>query len=83
MDGVGVDYLADERKKAQFDVHDMKIVWAGSRHAFEVSDRMARLVASDPVLTPLTLSFLFSLVPIYKFDYSVRFDDEIRSFGLL
>ncbi|KAJ4712706.1 Acyl-coenzyme A oxidase [Melia azedarach] len=48
MDGVGVDYLADERKKAQFDVHDMKIVWAGSRHAFEVSDRMARLVASDP-----------------------------------
>ncbi|KAM7259932.1 hypothetical protein ACFE04_015673 [Oxalis oulophora] len=28
----------------------MKIVWAGgSRHAFEVSDRISRLVASDPV----------------------------------
>lgn len=45
----GVDHLASERNKAQFDVDEMKIVWAGSRHAFEVSDRMARLVASDPV----------------------------------
>ncbi|KAG8662289.1 peroxisomal acyl-coenzyme A oxidase 1 [Manihot esculenta] len=45
----GVDYLAHERNKAQFDVDEMKIVWAGSRHAFDVSDRMARLVASDPV----------------------------------
>lgn len=45
----GVDYLAPERNKAQFDVDEMKIVWAGSRHAFEVSDRIARLVASDPV----------------------------------
>ncbi|KAL5748442.1 hypothetical protein ACOSP7_025483 [Xanthoceras sorbifolium] len=44
----GVDYLADERSKAQFDVDQMKIVWAGSRHAFEVSDRISRLVASDP-----------------------------------
>ncbi|ESQ52191.1 hypothetical protein EUTSA_v10016360mg [Eutrema salsugineum] len=45
----GVDHLADERKKAEFDVDDMKIVWAGSRHAFEVSNRISRLVASDPV----------------------------------
>jgi len=45
----GIDHLADERNKAEFDVEDMKIVWAGSRHAFEVSDRIARLVASDPV----------------------------------
>ncbi|XP_028787730.1 peroxisomal acyl-coenzyme A oxidase 1 [Neltuma alba] len=45
----GVDYLAPERNKAQFDVEEMKIVWAGSREAFEVSDRMARLVASDPI----------------------------------
>ena len=45
----GVDQLAPERKKAQFDVDEMKIVWAGSRHAFQVSDRIARLVASDPV----------------------------------
>ncbi|KAJ7952540.1 Acyl-coenzyme A oxidase [Quillaja saponaria] len=44
----GVDHLADERNKAQFDVEEMKIVWAGSRHAFEVSDRISRLVASDP-----------------------------------
>lgn len=51
----GVDHLAPERNKAQFDVDEMKIVWAGSRHAFEVSDRMSRLVASDPVRFPLIL----------------------------
>ncbi|XP_068635662.1 peroxisomal acyl-coenzyme A oxidase 1-like [Aristolochia californica] len=44
----GVDHLAFERKKAQFDVDAMKIVWAGSRHAFELNDRISRLVASDP-----------------------------------
>ncbi|KAL2472068.1 Peroxisomal acyl-coenzyme A oxidase 1 [Abeliophyllum distichum] len=44
----GVDYLADERKKAQFDLDAMKIVWAGSRHTFEISDRISKLVASDP-----------------------------------
>ncbi|EXC02107.1 Peroxisomal acyl-coenzyme A oxidase 1 [Morus notabilis] len=44
-----VDHLAHERSKAQFDVEEMKIVWAGSRHAFEVTDRMSRLVASDPI----------------------------------
>ncbi|GAB4858071.1 acyl-coenzyme A oxidase [Ancistrocladus abbreviatus] len=49
MEGAGVDYLADERSKAQFDVEAMKIVWAGGHHEFQVSDRMARLVASDPV----------------------------------
>ena len=43
-----VDYLADERNKAEFDVNEMKIVWAGSRHAFELSDRISRLVATDP-----------------------------------
>ena len=45
----GVDHLAHERNRSQFDVDAMKIVWAGSRHAFEVSDRMSRLVANDPV----------------------------------
>lgn len=45
----GVDHLAHERNSAQFDVDEMKIVWAGSRHAYEVSDRMSRLVANDPV----------------------------------
>ncbi|XP_057976482.1 peroxisomal acyl-coenzyme A oxidase 1-like isoform X2 [Malania oleifera] len=44
-----VDYLADERKTAQFDVDAMKVVWAGSRPAFNVSHRISRLVASDPV----------------------------------
>lgn len=51
MAGDGVDYLADERKKTQFDVDAMKIVWAGSREAFEVSDRMSKIVANDPVLS--------------------------------
>ncbi|XP_024985799.1 peroxisomal acyl-coenzyme A oxidase 1-like isoform X1 [Cynara cardunculus var. scolymus] len=44
----GVDYLSDERNKAQFDVDAMKVAWAGSREAFEVSDRIAKLVANDP-----------------------------------
>ncbi|XXG75813.1 hypothetical protein AAC387_Pa08g0307 [Persea americana] len=43
------DHLVHERNKSQFDVEAMKIVWAGSRHAFEVADRMARLVGSDPI----------------------------------
>lgn len=55
----GVDHLAHERQKAQFDVEEMKLVWAGSRHALEVSDRMSRLVASDPVrVLSLSLSSL-------------------------
>ncbi|XP_019423731.1 PREDICTED: peroxisomal acyl-coenzyme A oxidase 1-like isoform X2 [Lupinus angustifolius] len=48
MEG-GVDHLAPERNKSEFDVDAMKIVWAGSSHVLEVSERMARLVASDPV----------------------------------
>lgn len=54
----GVDYLADERNKAQFDVDAMKIVWAGSRHAFEVSDRISKLVANDPVILLFFSHFL-------------------------
>ncbi|CAL0311648.1 unnamed protein product [Lupinus luteus] len=45
----GVDHLADERNKADFDVGVMKIVWAGSRHAYELSHRFSHLVANDPV----------------------------------
>ncbi|CAL5432548.1 unnamed protein product [Camellia sinensis] len=41
--------LAEERSKAEFDVEAMKIVWAGSPQALEVSDRISKLVASDPV----------------------------------
>ncbi|KAG5541596.1 hypothetical protein RHGRI_021433 [Rhododendron griersonianum] len=44
----GVDHLAHERNKSEFDVDAMKIVWAGSPHAFDVSDRISKLVASDP-----------------------------------
>lgn len=44
----GSDHLAHERSKAQFDVEKMKIVWAGSLYAFQVSNRIARLVAGDP-----------------------------------
>ncbi|KAK4728480.1 hypothetical protein R3W88_021468 [Solanum pinnatisectum] len=43
-----IDYLAEERKKAEFNVDEMKIVWAGSRRAFEVSDYISKLVADDP-----------------------------------
>ena len=53
----GVDHLAHERSKAQFDVDPMKVVWAGSRHALELSDRIARLVATDPVIQFLILYF--------------------------
>ncbi|KMZ63072.1 Acyl-CoA oxidase [Zostera marina] len=43
-----MDYLAEERKKAKFDVEAMKVVWAGSEHAFRINDRISRLVADDP-----------------------------------
>jgi acyl-CoA oxidase len=36
MDAVEVDHLA-----AQFDVEEMKVAWADSRHAVEVADCMA------------------------------------------
>ncbi|PQP99078.1 peroxisomal acyl-coenzyme A oxidase 1 [Prunus yedoensis var. nudiflora] len=44
----GSDHLAHERSKAQFDVEKMKIFWAGSLYAFQVSNRIACLVAGDP-----------------------------------
>ncbi|KAF8380537.1 hypothetical protein HHK36_028024 [Tetracentron sinense] len=53
-----VDHLAHERNKAQFDVEAMKIVWAGSQHVFEVSDRISRLVASDPGFSKDTRTML-------------------------
>lgn len=62
----GVDHLADERRKAQFDVESMKIVWAGSQHAFDVSDRMSKLVANDPVIS-LSLSKVFILFYYYYY----------------
>nr|XP_043629337.1 peroxisomal acyl-coenzyme A oxidase 1-like isoform X1 [Erigeron canadensis]XP_043629344.1 peroxisomal acyl-coenzyme A oxidase 1-like isoform X1 [Erigeron canadensis] len=53
-----MDYLSDERKKAEFDVESMKIAWAGSRQDFEVSDRMAKLVANDPAFEKFTRPML-------------------------
>lgn len=55
----GVDHLDDERRKAQFDVDEMKIVWAGSKQTFEVSDRISKLVANDPVSFFLPLSSVY------------------------
>jgi len=66
----GVDHLAFERNKAQFDVEEMKIVWAGSREDFELSDRISRLVASDPV------SFLF----YFFFNLKVLFFNRVVNF---
>ncbi|OVA04669.1 Acyl-CoA oxidase/dehydrogenase [Macleaya cordata] len=43
-----VNDLANARSTAQFDVEAMKIIWAGSQQSFNVSDRISRLVASDP-----------------------------------
>ncbi|XP_071705869.1 peroxisomal acyl-coenzyme A oxidase 1-like [Rutidosis leptorrhynchoides] len=54
----GVDYLSDERKKAEFDVEAMKIAWAGSPEAFQLSDRMAKLVANDPAFEKFTRPML-------------------------
>lgn len=54
----GVDYLAQERNKAGFDVNAMKIVWYGSQRNFDISDRMSKLVASDPVCLSLSLSLV-------------------------
>lgn len=44
-----MDYLSDERNKCSFDVEAMKVAWAGSPEALQLSDRMANLVANDPV----------------------------------
>lgn len=56
-----MDYLADERNKAEFDVETMKIVWAGSREALEVADRISKLVAEDPVLSLILTSSLCAI----------------------
>ncbi|KAK8916627.1 Peroxisomal acyl-coenzyme A oxidase 1 [Platanthera zijinensis] len=43
-----VDHLAHERRSSEFDADAMKVVWAGSPRAFDIADRMSRLVAGDP-----------------------------------
>lgn len=58
-----VDHLANERNTAQFDVESMKIIWAGSQHTLEVSERISRLVASDPV------SYIFFHFPLIVYGF--------------
>lgn len=43
------DHLSHERSKAEFDVNAMTLVWAGGAHQLHLSQRMAQLVANDPV----------------------------------
>jgi hypothetical protein len=81
MEMEGVDHLASERSKAQFDVEEMKVVWAGSRHALEVSDRISRLVASAPVLFLYLLLLFFSFSSVWipgKCAKRIEFDPMFR-----
>ncbi|MCO5569524.1 hypothetical protein L7F22_023238 [Adiantum nelumboides] len=41
--------LAQERRRAEFDVDAMKVVWAGSVEQLHLSQRMSHMVANDPV----------------------------------
>ncbi|KAH9330201.1 hypothetical protein KI387_002309, partial [Taxus chinensis] len=44
-----MEELATERAQATFDVNAMKIVWAGGQQPFEFYNKLANLVANDPV----------------------------------
>ncbi|KAJ7299812.1 hypothetical protein O6H91_Y145000 [Diphasiastrum complanatum] len=44
-----VDYLADERRQAQFDLQAMKILLAGGEQELLLNKRMDSIVANDPV----------------------------------
>ena len=48
---MAVDYLAEERVTAQFDVQTMKVYLAGGQREHEIATKMAHLVANDPVCT--------------------------------
>ncbi|XP_078440093.1 peroxisomal acyl-coenzyme A oxidase 1-like [Wolffia australiana] len=77
-----VDNLAAERRKTQFDVEAMKIVWAGSKHALDVADRMARIVATDPEFrkdnrTSLGRKELFRNT-LRKMGHAIRRASELR-----
>jgi hypothetical protein len=74
----GVDYLAHERATAQFDVESMKVVWAGSKHELDVSDRMARIVASDPVI--IVFLFFFQICFNFVIKCGRIFFLHVRSF---
>ncbi|KAG6557960.1 hypothetical protein Mapa_000139 [Marchantia paleacea] len=46
---MGPSTLREERRKTQFDVEAMKLVWAGSAAHKKVADKIKSLVANDPV----------------------------------
>lgn len=50
----GVDHLAGERANAQFDLHSMKIYFAGGEHEYAVATKVGDMVAKDPVWASLT-----------------------------
>ncbi|KAK1261533.1 Peroxisomal acyl-coenzyme A oxidase 1 [Acorus gramineus] len=60
------DHLADERRKAEFDVSAMKVVWAGSRRKLEITDRMAGIIASDTVFRKDINRAMLSMKELYK-----------------
>ncbi len=72
-----VDYLAEERAGAQFHVHSMKIFLAGGQHEYEVSTRIANLVANDPVPLCLSLCVFLSQLVNFSLGFSSGLQDEI------
>lgn len=46
---MAVDHLAEERATAQFDVETMKVYLAGGQREHDIGQKMAQLVANDPV----------------------------------
>jgi hypothetical protein len=72
-----VDYLAEERAGAQFHVHSMKIFLAGGQHEYEVSTRIANLVANDPVPLSVSLSLSLSQLVNVSPEFSSGLQDEI------
>ncbi len=73
-----VDYLTEERAGAQFHVHSMKIFLAGGQHEYEVSTRIANLVANDPVPLSLSLSLSVYLCLSQSVNVSLEFSSELQ-----
>ncbi|EFJ35164.1 hypothetical protein SELMODRAFT_438464 [Selaginella moellendorffii] len=46
-----IDHLSGERQKAQFDLQPMKVLLAGGEHELDVAQRVAAIVARDPVFS--------------------------------
>lgn len=48
---MAVDHLAEERATAQFDVETMKVYLAGGQREHDIGQKMAQLVANDPIFS--------------------------------